>query len=265
MGMERGTGAMGAGCADFIRDRFGYRRCRAFSSVVWVVALLCLGHPVQRVAAAEWSQFRGWNSSGVMETSSLPVRFGPHRNLVWRASTAPGRSSPILTREHIFLSAVEGEQLWVICLDRSSGDLQWRREVPRPRSEVMHRANGPASPTPVTDGSNVYAFFSEFGLISFDQEGRERWRLPMGPFNNPMGLAASPILADGKVLMICDQESGSFFVAVDQMTGQVLWRVERPGFTRGFSTPVLYRPEGGRAAGSGPGVPSIDGLLGGDR
>ena len=253
MGMERGTGGMGAGCADFIRDRFGYRRCRAFSSVVWVVALLCLGNPVQRVAAAEWSQFRGWNSSGVMETSSLPVRFGPQRNLVWRASTAPGRSSPILTREHIFLSAVEGEQLWVICLDRSSGDLRWKREVPRPRSEVMHRANGPASPTPVTDGSNVYAFFSEFGLISFDQEGRERWRLPMGPFNNPMGLAASPILADGKVLMICDQESGSFFVAVDQMTGQVLWRVERPGFTRGFSTPVLYRPEGGEPQALVPG------------
>ena len=253
MGMERGTGGMGAGRADFIRDRFDYRRCRACGNGVWVVLLLCLGHPVQRVAAAEWSQFRGWNSSGVMETSSLPVRFGPHRNLVWRASTAPGRSSPILTREHIFLSAVEGEQLWVICLDRSSGDLQWKREVPRPRSEVMHRANGPASPTPVTDGSNVYAFFSEFGLISFDQEGRERWRLPMGPFNNPMGLAASPILADGKVLMICDQESGSFFMAVDQMTGQVLWRVERPGFTRGFSTPVLYRPEGGELQALVPG------------
>ena len=245
MGMERGTGGMGAGCTDFIGDRFGYRRCRAFGNGVWVVLLLCLGHPVQRVAAAEWSQFRGWNGTGVMETSSLPARFGPHRNLVWRASTAPGRSSPILTRDRVFLSAVEGKQLWVICLDRSSGDLQWRREVPRPRSEVMHRANGPASPTPVTDGSNVYAFFSEFGLISFDPEGRERWRLPMGPFNNPMGLAASPILADGRVLMICDQESGSFFVAVDQMTGQVLWRVERLGFTRGFSTPVLYRPEGG--------------------
>ena len=192
MGMERGTGGMGAGCADFIRDRFGYRRCRAFSSVVSVVALLCLGNPVQRVAAAEWSQFRGWNSSGVMETSSLPVRFGPHRNLVWRASTAPGRSSPILTREHIFLSAVEGEQLWVICLDRSSGDLQWKREVPRPRSEVMHRANGPASPTPVTDGSNVYAFFSEFGLISFDRKAGSAGACPWGPSTTPWGWPPLP-------------------------------------------------------------------------
>ena len=175
----------------------------------------------------------------------MPVRFGPHRNLVWRAAIGPGQSSPVLTRDRIFLSAVEEDRLWVICLDRFSGDLLWKQEVPRPRSEVMHRANGPASPTPVTDGSNVYAFFGDFGLISFDSEGRERWRLPLGPFINPMGQAASPILADGRVLMICDQESGSFLVAADQMTGEVLWRVERPGFTRGFSTPVLYQPNGG--------------------
>jgi outer membrane protein assembly factor BamB len=52
-------------------------------------------------------------------------------------------------------------------------------------------------------------------------------------------------LADGKVLMICDQESGSFFVAVGQEDGKVKWRVERPEFTRGFATPVLYKPREG--------------------
>ena len=211
----------------------------------WVMIFLCFGNLVHHTSAAEWSQFRGSNSSGVMETSHLPVRFGPNRNLVWRVPIAPGQSSPILTRDRIFLSAVEGERLWVICLKRASGDLLWKKEVPRNRSQTMHRANGPASPTPVTDGTNVYAFFSDFGLVSFGPTGQERWRLPLGPFNNPMGQAASPILADGRVLMICDQESGSFFVAVDQKTGQVLWRVQRPGYTRGFATPVLYRPKGG--------------------
>lgn len=244
-GPERSSNARGAGRPGFAGRRLGWRRGRSCSRGVGVALLLGLAHPVPPVAAAEWSQFRGWNSTGVVETSPLPVRFGPHRNLVWRTSVAPGQSSPILTRDRIFLSAVEGDGLWVICLDRSSGDLLWKQEVPRPRSEVVHRANGPASPTPVTDGSNVYAFFGDFGLISFDAQGRERWRLPLGPFINPMGQAASPVLADGRVLMICDQESGSFFVAVDQMTGEVLWRVERPGFTRGFSTPVLYRPKGG--------------------
>lgn len=244
-GQESPAGSGCPGRSVFSGGRFGRHPGRACNRGVWVVLLLCLGHLVARVAAAEWSQFRGRNSTGVVETSPLPVRFGPHRNLVWRASVGPGQSSPVLTRDRIFLSAVEGDRLWVICLDRSSGDLLWKQEVPRPRSEVMHRANGPASPTPVTDGSNVYAFFGDFGLISFNAEGRERWRLPLGPFVNPMGQAASPVLADGRVLMICDQESGSFFVAADQMTGEVLWRVERPGFTRGFSTPVLYRPEGG--------------------
>lgn len=244
MGMQTGIGGRGSGRPGLVGRRIGTGPGRALSRGVRVVLLLCMGQAVPPVAAGEWSQFRGSNATGVVESSSLPVRFGPHRNLVWRASIGPGQSSPVLTRDRIFLSAVEEERLWVICLDRSGGDLLWKQEVPRPRSEVMHRANGPASPTPVTDGSNVYAFFGDFGLISFDAEGRERWRLPLGPFINPMGQAASPILADGRVLLICDQESGSFFVAVDQVTGRVLWRVERPGFTRGFSTPVLYRPKG---------------------
>ncbi len=185
MGMQTGIGVRGAGRPGLFGGRLGSSPGRACRCGVWVVLFLCLGYLVPRIAAAEWSQFRGWNATGVMETSSLPVRFGPHRNLVWRASTAPGRSSPVLTRDRIFLSAMEGKRLWVLCLDRSSGELRWKREVPRPRAEVMHRANGPASPTPVTDGSNVYVFFSDFGLISFDAEGRERWRLPLGPFINP--------------------------------------------------------------------------------
>lgn len=232
------------------RDRSAQvRPCRYLGRVVgigsWGLFFLCLGNPVYPARAEEWSQFRGSNGSGVRETSDLPVQFGPHQNLVWRVSIAPGHSSPILTRNRIFLSAVRDKRLWVICLERTSGRILWEREVPRSRSQIMHRANSPASPTPVTDGTNVYAFFNDFGLISFGPAGRQRWHLPLGPFNNPMGLAASPILADGKVLMICDQESGSFFVAVDQDTGRVLWRVERPGYTRGFATPVLYRPKGG--------------------
>jgi outer membrane protein assembly factor BamB len=45
--------------------------------------------------------------------------------------------------------------------------------------------------------------------------------------------------------MNCDQESGSFLVTVNKNSGKILWRAERPEFTRGFSTPVVYRPAGG--------------------
>src|SRR5207249_4143351 len=72
------------------------------------------------------------------------------------------------------------------------------------------------------------------------------WRMPLGPFNNPIGLSPSPVLVGDTLLINCDQESGSFLLAVDKNTGKVRWRVERPEYTRGFSTPVIYNPPGGK-------------------
>jgi len=195
--------------------------------------------------SADWSQFRGPNASGVSAERNLPVEFGPDRNVVWKTALPAAHSSPVLTEDRIFLNAEEGEKLFTFCLDRATGKILWRREVPRPRKQEQHKANHPASASPVTDGRNVYSFFTDFGLVSFGPDGNERWRRPLGPFNNPFGQGASPILAGDKLLMICDQESGSFFVALDKNDGRILWRVERPDVTRGFSTPVLYQPKDG--------------------
>ena len=195
--------------------------------------------------AGDWSQFRGPNGSGLSDERDLPVQFSPTQNVVWKTRLPAGHSSPVLGSDRIFLTAEEGGKLWVFCLDRASGKILWRREVPRPRTQELHKANHPTSPSPVTDGQNVYVFFTDFGLMSFGPDGNERWRTPLGPFNNPFGMGASPVLAGDKILMICDAESGSFFVAVDKNTGRIAWRAERPDVTRGFATPVLYQPAGG--------------------
>jgi outer membrane protein assembly factor BamB len=196
--------------------------------------------------AADWSQFRGPNASGLSNERNLPAEFGPNRNVVWKTPLPAGHSSPVLSDTRVFLTAEENGKLLVFCLDRATGTILWRREAPRPRVQELHKSNHPASPSPVTDGTNVYVFFTDFGLLSYGPDGNERWRLPLGPFNNPFGQGASPILAGDKLLMICDAESGGFFVAVDKSTGRVAWRVERPDVTRGFSTPVLYQPKGGK-------------------
>jgi outer membrane protein assembly factor BamB len=203
--------------------------------------------------AEEWAQFRGPNSSGVSNETNLPVEFGPEKNVVWKTPLPPGHSSPVLTADRIYITAYErnvgrkdaSNKLFVISLDRATGKVLWQREVPSPRKQELHKSNSPASPSPVTDGQNVYAFFTDFGLISFDRDGRERWRMPLGPFNNPFGMGASPILANGLVLLNCDSESDSFFIVVDQKTGKLRYRIERPDATRGFSTPVLFQPAKG--------------------
>lgn len=195
--------------------------------------------------ATDWLQFRGPNSQGVVNEKNLPQEFGPSKNVVWRTALPPGHSSPVLAGDRIFLTAFEGGKLFTFCLDRATGKILWRRESPRPREQELHKSNSPASPSPVSDGKDVYIFFTDFGLISYGPDGNERWRTAMGPFNNPFGMGASPVLAGDILLISCDAESGSFFSAFDKKTGKQLWRAERPEYTRGFATPVLYQPANG--------------------
>ncbi len=195
--------------------------------------------------AEDWIQFRGPNSSGISADKNLPLEFGPGKNVVWKTDLPPGHSSPILVGAHIYLTAVDNERLFTICLDRSSGRIEWRREVPRERKGHLHQKNGPVSSSPTSDGKDVFAFFTDFGLVSYGPDGNERWRTPLGPFNNPMGMSASPVLVGDTLLMSLDAESGSFLLAVNKNTGKTLWRVERPEFTRGFATPVIYKPADG--------------------
>jgi outer membrane protein assembly factor BamB len=219
------------------------QRKRFIIAIAFMVLTFSLLLPV--VTAEDWTQFRGPNASGISHDTGLPIHFGPDQNVIWKTQLPPGHSSPVLTQNRIFLTAHENNKLFVICLDRASGKIIWQREVPRPRSQELHKSNDPASPSPVTDGQHIYAFFTDFGLISFDADGKERWRLPLGPFNNPFGMGTSPILAEDKLLLNCDSETDSFFIAVDKETGKLKWRVERPEATRGFATPVLYRPAKG--------------------
>jgi outer membrane protein assembly factor BamB len=158
----------------------------------------------------------------------------------------PGNSSPVIAGDRIFLTAHEGGKLFTLALDRASGKILWRREAPRPRVQVIEReANGPVSASPVTDGRNVYVFFADFGLLAYGPDGNELWRMPLGPFNNPFGHGASPVLAGDALLMPCDQDTNSFLIAVDKDSGKVRWRAERPFAQRGYSTPVLYEPPRG--------------------
>ncbi|MEO8433917.1 MAG: PQQ-binding-like beta-propeller repeat protein [Pyrinomonadaceae bacterium] len=204
--------------------------------------------------AEDWPMFRGPNGSGVSASTGIPEEFGPGKNVVWKTALPPGHSSPVLTKNRIFVTAhseIKKEakndyKLLVICLDRATGKLLWEREVLRSKVGRLENVNGPASPSPVTDGTNVYAFFQEFGLVSFDGAGKERWRLPLGPFNMFYGFGASPIIVDDKIILPVDQDNpSSYLIAVDKNTGKLRWKVERPVVISGYSTPTIYQPKQG--------------------
>jgi len=197
------------------------------------------------VAAADWPMFRGPNGSGVSSDKGLPVEFGPAKNLIWRVPLGTGHSSPVIAGDRIFLTAVEEDKLYTLSLRKSDGKLLWKRECPRARRDVFDKRNNAASPSPAADEKNVYVFFPEFGLISYTRDGAERWKLPLGPFDNFYGMGASPLLADDVVVLACDQKRGSFIMAAGKNDGKLRWKRDRKEAVSGHSTPTLYRPKDG--------------------
>jgi outer membrane protein assembly factor BamB len=188
----------------------------------------------------DWPQFRGPGGLAISKIAHPPITFGPTTNVLWKVSLPSGNSSPIVTGQKIFLTAVNEGHLETICLDRKDGSILWRRDAPSEKLESTHRLGSPATPTPATDGTNVYTFFGSYGVIAYDFEGKELWGQPIAAPVVEFGTSASPILIENKVIVVCDQDLGSFIEAVDKKTGRTIWRTERPEFRRGFATPFHW-------------------------
>jgi outer membrane protein assembly factor BamB len=210
--------------------------------------LLALG-----LFAADWPQFRGPNGSGLCPScGQLPTRFGPTENVLWKTDLPPGKSSPVLAGDRIFLTASEGDDRITMSLSRISGKLQWRRSVRAPRREYQNPLNDRAAPTAVIGGKSVFVFFADFGLVAYDFEGGERWQLPLGPFNSQHGIVASPVYAEGRVILVVDGDTDAFIIGVNAESGKIAWKSPR-NVINGYSTPAIYRPPRGPAQVIAPG------------
>jgi outer membrane protein assembly factor BamB len=193
--------------------------------------------------AEDWTRFRGPNGSGVSKDTGFPAEFGKEKNLIWRTPVRFGKSSPVLTARQIFLTAFENGKLFTQCFDRQTGKLLWERSFDRPREDDVNPLNHPAAITPTTDGENVYVFFKDFGLISYDLAGAVRWKVPLGPFFNLNGLGASPIVAGNSIVLIADQMADSYIAAFDRRNGETRWKAAR-NEEDSWSTPIIYDPPG---------------------
>ena len=188
--------------------------------------------------ADDWSRFRGPNGAGLAPDEGYPAELSAETRL-WRREVRPGKSSPVLTADRIFLTGAEDGKLYTQCFDRTTGSLLWEKSLDQPREEIANRLNHEAAISPVTDGENVYAFFKDFGLVAYGPDGDELWRSAMGPFTNLMGLGSSPIVAGSDVIVVIDQYEGSFVAAFDRATGEMRWKTLRTEGV-GWATPVLH-------------------------
>jgi outer membrane protein assembly factor BamB len=194
-------------------------------------------------SAANWPEFRGPHRRGIAASGSLPLHFGPATNVLWSTPVPGGHSSPILWRDRLFLTGFATNRLLTLAFDRRTGQELWRQALEPGPIEPGSRLSHPATATPVTDGEHLVAYFAPFGLAAWNLDGRELWRHPLPTPVTQHGASSSPVLAGDLVVQLCDQDSGSFLLALDRRTGTVRWKTERPASRRGFSTPLAWPPD----------------------
>lgn len=216
---------------------------------VSVVVLLS----VTLVSAENWPQWRGPNLNGVSNEKNLPLSWTTEENIAWKLSM-PGLSgsTPIIWRDRIFLNVAEGDDLFLWCVDRTKGALLWKR--PLGSGNVKMQKQNMSSPSPVTDGKNVWVMTGTGIFKGFDFAGKEIWSRDIqkdyGQFGLNWGYASSPLLFEDAlyipVLHGMKTDDPSYVMRIDKKTGKTVWRVERPTNAirespDSYTTPALLR------------------------
>ncbi|HVK09258.1 MAG TPA: PQQ-binding-like beta-propeller repeat protein [Gemmataceae bacterium] len=203
-----------------------------------------------------WPQFRGPAGSGVADGQKPPVDVGPTKNVKWKVPAPGGSSSPIVAGPLLVFTAFEGGKLYTVAYTRADGKEAWRALAPAKQIEPYHKVEGsPAASTPATDGTRIVSYFGSCGLFCYDLTGKELWRyeLPAAATVFDFGSGVSPVLADGLVVLLRDEQKNSKILAVDAGTGRLRWEKARVS-TCSFTTPVVCdTPAGKQVAAPGYG------------
>lgn len=201
--------------------------------------------------AADWPQFRGPAANGVTDETNLPVKWSKSEGIAWKAEM-PGKgvSSPVVFGTTVYVTSSAGprdNQLYVLAFDSVTGKEKWRRKIAATGSTTCHPTSAMAAPTPVATADGVYALFATGDLVALDPAGSVRWyRSIVGDYPtviNQVGMAASPVMAGGLLIVPMDNVGESFVAALDPKTGENKWKVARPK-DQNWVSPVVRTVDG---------------------
>ena len=206
-----------------------------------------------------WHQWRGPNATGVSASANPPIEWGENKNIKWKAAIdGRGTSTPIIWGDDVFvLTAINTgvkdpsipdpedqpktnffdikrpntqHDFTVLCLNRNTGKERWRKvaktKIPH---EGAHNDNDFASASPTTDGKYLYCWFGSAGLFCYDLDGNKIWERDLGEakVGSSLGEGCSPVLHDGKLVIVRDHAAQSTIVVLDAKTGDTIWERER--------------------------------------
>lgn len=187
------------------------------------------------VDAADWLQFRGTDNSSLVSGDSLPKSVD-EKSVIWTASLqGRGLSSPVIVGDRVYITSCEGprqEQLSVLCFSAESGDQLWKRSFWATGRTSCHPKTSVAAPSPASDGKSIVAFYSTNDVICLDLDGNLKWLRGLTHdypnASNSLGMASSPVIADGTVICPVENDTESYTFGLDMKTGETKWKANRP-------------------------------------
>ncbi len=120
-----------------------------------------------------------------------------------------------------------GSKVWLVieAFRRANGQRLWEyRTEATGQLPELHEKHNLATPTPLTDGQRVYAWFGNGQVLALDMEGRVVWTRHLGneysPFQARWGHGSSPTLHGDLLILLCDHVPDSYLLALDARTGK---------------------------------------------
>ncbi len=203
--------------------------------------------------ARQWASFRGFEGRAVCNFKDVPQEWDEKtgKNIAWKSPIPmKGLSSPIVWGDRVFVTGATRKKREVYCFDAKTGQKLWTGEyksdpdapsdydVYDSVSELMH-----AAPTPVADGTHVYAMFGNGEVVCFDFNGKLVWsKYVASPMDNMYGNSGSLLKYKNTVIALIDGEALGLY-GLNGLTGEQIWSGERYGNT--WASPILIKtPKG---------------------
>ncbi len=209
---------------------------------------------------ADWPNFNGPGGNPVVE-QAVPTSFRiatedtAAENIAWRVPL-PGRSvsGPIVVDGKVITTSSDAmEERWmhVVAVDEATGNILWDRSTKSTGRPFCHPTSANAAPTPCTDGSRVFAFFSSNDLVCYDLDGHLQWFCSLTDSHplagNDVGMGSSPIAVDGVVIVSVECQADAFVAGLDAETGEKLWEIPRPKRANWASPRIIADAAGNNA------------------
>lgn len=217
-----------------------------------------------------WPQAGGPDGTWSVSAKNPPTHWSVARNenILWK-TTLPeeGQSGIAVWGDRLFLTTMKpqtpenarkpGHDIVGYCLDSKTGKILWTKDLPGTEDgDYAYGFSDSSSPTPLTDGKDVWFYNASGSLGCYDFQGHEvwlrRWQPTTGrPFNKQF----EPIMSGDTILNLEPRDVGdpkrekdpwNYLRGLDKRTGKTLW-VSEDGLTH-YCTPVLGRTADGAPA-----------------